>query len=510
MKKILSVILIFSALTLSGCSDGGKDIELQDEPELSETKEETAAEEITEEANPPLPEREYTYLADADLSHLYADDELGVMSAPGVEAVILYEEQWQDCTLQLVGDFVHKRADASENTLFVGSAHLRMVDGEGNARVLDGEGNVTGELRVPINGRRHGYQTFYYELDASRMSDYLRIYTMTQSSKEYPLIAVMLNTLDESEYDTTFFTVTKSGELTGIYGSTDDEEMRELILADGRGGIGGVVLSGEFTADKEDRILFDNKLGVMFRFDFKEPEVTAELMETYVYLDDIYDDIPVLSNEARNEIINGGNELFLSDFGCVDNVIIYETEWQDYIFQFAANSVHKRENASENTLFMDIPYCRVLDSEGRILSEDGFHISVRHAQGGARYYYFDIDSSHPEFYMQVYNMTQDGRDYPLVVTLVSRETEGETDYDVTFHTLDPDDRFIYFSTPQDDEIREMLTWDGSIGIGMFLSGDFTCDGENCTLTDNKLGVRFSFDFADTAFENIKVTAELIN
>ena len=512
MKKALSVILILSALALCGCSDGGKDTELRDEPELSETKDEGAVsqtttvettEETEEEPNPPLPEIEYVYLDDADLSHMYTDEELGVHhgpGVPGVDSVILYETQWNDLTIQLTGHFVHKRANSSENILFANNVQVRAINGEGNE---------IGKWRVEQNYSRHRSQWFYCEVDTASLEDFLRVYTMIQNGREYPLIVAMQKVLEEDDYDTTFFTVTE-GELTGFYGVTDDEELQELITTYDKGRIGGVVLSGDFLIDGESCTLVDKNLEVKFSFDFDNAEVTAELTETYVYLDDIQGDIPVLSNEARNEIINGGNGLFLSDFGCVDNVIIYEAKWQDYIFQLAANSVHKREDASENTLFMDAPYCRVLDGEGRFLSEDGAHINIRHAQGGAPYYYFDIDASKPEFYMQVYTMTQNGRDYPLIVTLVSRETEGETDYDATFHTLDPDDRFIYFSTHQDDEITEMLGWGGSVGIGMLLSGDFTCDGDNCTLTDNKLGVSFSFDFADTAFDNIKVTAELIN
>ena len=296
MKKIMSFALIPLLLALGGCSNGGNtDIQndlttaetvredvptVSEETDLPQTTSEEVVEETVEETNPPLPEIEYVYLEDVAPSELYVDEEQGVMSA-GIDGVILYETQWQDFTLQLTGDFVYKWEDLSEDTLFAGLAYIRMVDNEGNVRVLDGDGNAADALKIPINGRRYyGYQFFSFELDVSNMSDYLRIYTMTQNGREYPLIVTTLNALDESDYDATFFTVTESGELTGIYGFTDDEEIRDLILAGGNGGVGGVlgglILSGDFLTDGERCTLVDKELSVRFSFDFENAAVTAE------------------------------------------------------------------------------------------------------------------------------------------------------------------------------------------------------------------------------------------
>lgn len=290
MKKILSVVLIPLILALGGCNDSGKDIELGDfTPDETEreavptasgeitvpqtTSEEisvtqTTAEETSEELPPPPTEIEYVYLEDADLSHIYADGEISLIETPGACSVILYEIQWNDLTVQLIGDFVQRRAGASENTLFAGILSVR---------TLGAEGNGTGSWRVEQNYSRHGGQSFFCELDDSRLNDYLRVYTMTQNGREYPLIAAMQKTSDEKDYDVSFYTVTESGGLTEFYGITDDEALQQRIATYDKGRIGGVVLSGDFAADSENCALTDNRLGVRFLFDFENAAVTAEM-----------------------------------------------------------------------------------------------------------------------------------------------------------------------------------------------------------------------------------------
>ena len=306
MKKALSVILILSALTLCGCSDSGKDIELGDftsnetvrenvptapeeiavpqttseeiavpqttseEIAIPQTTAEEATGEAEEEINPSLPEIEYVYLEDADLSHLYNDDEISLINTPGADNVILYEIWQQDTAVQLIGYFVQKRAGASENALFAGTVQVRAVDGEGKE---------LGVCRVEQNYSRHGGQVFYCELDTMHMEDYLKVYTMTQNGKEYLLIAAMQKTLDEEDYDTTFYTVTDSSGLTEFYGVTDDVELQRLITTYDRGRIGGVVLSGDFAVEAESCTLIDNKLGARFLFDFENAAVTVESAE---------------------------------------------------------------------------------------------------------------------------------------------------------------------------------------------------------------------------------------
>ena len=295
MKKILSVVFILFTLALAGCSDSGKDIEIGDfmtgetgretfptAPDEIAVPQTTASEEIPasqttsgeaakiteDETSPPLPEIEYVHLDDADLSHLYTDDEITLIDTPGAASVILYETCWHDLTVQLIGDFVQKRAGASENTLFVGSLQVR---------TLDGEGSELGNWRAEQNYSRHGGQSFYCEVDVSRLNDYLRVYSMSQNGREYPLIAAMQKTSGEEDYDTTFYTVTESGGMVSFYGVTDDETLQQLITTYDGGRIGGIVLSGDFAADGENRTLLDNRLGVRFSFDFENAAVTAEI-----------------------------------------------------------------------------------------------------------------------------------------------------------------------------------------------------------------------------------------
>ena len=64
--------------------------------------------------------------------------------------------------------------------------------------------------------------------------------------------------------------------MTGIYGTTDDEEIRDLILAGGNGALGGLILSGDFLIDGERCTLVDKELSVRFSFDFENAAVTAE------------------------------------------------------------------------------------------------------------------------------------------------------------------------------------------------------------------------------------------
>ena len=282
MKKILSIALIMLIPALCGCSDGGKGTNFQQDLTIDETVRETApdgilsqttaedvTEETVEETNPPLPEIEYVYLEDADLSHIYADEEITFINTPGADSVILYETQWNDLTVQLIGDFVQKRENAPESTLFIGLMRVR---------VLDVEGKELDIWHIEQNYSRHGGQSFYCEMDIARLEDFLRVYTMIQNGREYPLIVAMQKTLEEEDYDTTFFTVTE-GELTGFYGVTDDEELQQLITTYDKGRIGGVVLSGDFVVDSENRTLTDNKLGVSFLLDFENADVKAELAE---------------------------------------------------------------------------------------------------------------------------------------------------------------------------------------------------------------------------------------
>ena len=62
----------------------------------------------------PWSAEEYYYLEDVDLSYLYSEDEITPIETPGAYNVILHEEQWQELTVQLIGDFVQKREGASE------------------------------------------------------------------------------------------------------------------------------------------------------------------------------------------------------------------------------------------------------------------------------------------------------------------------------------------------------------------------------------------------------------
>lgn len=266
MKKVLSVILILSVLTSGGCSNSGKDEPMPQETSKEITASQTTPEEITEEANPPLPEIEYVHIEGVDLSHLYKDEEITLINTPGADNVILYETVWQNITVQLIGCFVQKRAAASESTLFAGMVQVRAVDGEGNE---------LGVGRVEQNYSRHGGQSFYCQLDTGHMEDYLRVYTMTQNGKEYPLIAAMQKTMDEEDYDTTFYTVTDSN-LMSFYGVTDNAELQELITTYDNGRIGGVVLSGDFAVEAESCTLTDNELGVRFLFDFENSAVSVE------------------------------------------------------------------------------------------------------------------------------------------------------------------------------------------------------------------------------------------
>ena len=220
--------------------------------------------------------------------------------------------------------------------------------------------------------------------------------------------------------------------------------------------------------------------------------------ETYIYIEEAD-----LSAEYSEDDLN---DFPMSNPG-EDNVILYETRWKDYTVQFTANKVHRREDAfSENSLFLDDPQWRILDSEGNVCGEDSFKGNVRHAVSGGHFAY-EIDSAHIEDYLRIYPMTRNGQEYPLIATLIGVLSEGN--YDVTFNTITPDGGAMWFLDSLSDEIGQLVA-DPAIGmqsastVGMILSGDFSYDGEGCTLTDNELGVRFTFDF-----ENYAIAAELI-
>lgn len=229
-----------------------------------------------------------------------------------------------------------------------------------------------------------------------------------------------------------------------------------------------------------------------------DTENEPEPAETYIYIEEAD-----LSDEYSEDDLN---DFEMSNPG-EDNVILYETHWKDYTVRFTADNVHRRENAfSGNSLFLNEPKWIILDSDGNVCGEDNIRGNMRHTLGGGHFAY-EIDSSHIEDYLRIYTMTLNGQEYPLIATLIGVLSEGN--YDVTFNTITPEGETMWFLSSLPDEIGQLVA-DPAAGmpsastVAMILSGDFSYDGESCTLTDNELGIRFSFNF-----ENYTIRAELI-
>ena len=105
----------------------------------------------------------------------------------------------------------------------------------------------------------------------------------------------------------------------------------------------------------------------------------------------------------------------------IDNVILYEQKLYDFSIQFVADNVHKRENArSENSIFLENPRFRVLDTDGNVTGEGAFYRNIRHAGAGG-HFAFELDEREVSGgnNITVYGMKQNDEVHPLIVTFIN-------------------------------------------------------------------------------------------
>lgn len=197
--------------------------------------------------------------------------------------------------------------------------------------------------------------------------------------------------------------------------------------------------------------------------------------ETYVPLADV--DIPdVKELDRESEIQKVG----------LKNVILDEKTYNDYSFQFIGNYIHTDEEKSDNYYVGSISI-RALKGDEEI-GYDGIHYNVLHVGQGDS----EIKADMLDGYIQVYTMKNDGKEYPVIATFYIND-DG---YDTTFYTLDKSGKLMWFANSLPTEVVE-----NGESVGMILSGDFTADSDKNTVTDNKNGIVFTFDY-----DNLKIEA----
>ena len=158
------------------------------------------------------------------------------------------------------------------------------------------------------------------------------------------------------------------------------------------------------------------------------------------------------------------------------HVPLYEQSWGEYTVVFMGDYAHYKDGE----LFAHKLELSLLKN-GEETGKDLFHLNARHISQSA----YPLDKEQLSLYLKVYDMGE----YPLIATMYGSDSQG---YSTTFYTI-----------PTEGEYADRLYWiysilpadlcDSDSSIGMILSGDFSVDGNS--LTDNKLGIRFTFDLA---------------
>lgn len=168
------------------------------------------------------------------------------------------------------------------------------------------------------------------------------------------------------------------------------------------------------------------------------------------------------------------------------NIILDEKTYSDYTFQLIANHIHTNEEKSDNYYVGSI-LVRALKGDEEI-GLDGIHYNVLHVAEGDS----EIKADMLESYVRVYTMKKDGNEFPVIATCYIND-DG---YDTTFYTIDKSGKYMWFANSLPTEVVE-----GGESVGMILSGDFTADSGKNTITDNKNGIVFTFDY-----DNLKIEA----
>lgn len=165
------------------------------------------------------------------------------------------------------------------------------------------------------------------------------------------------------------------------------------------------------------------------------------------------------------------------------NVVLFENKWNNYSVQLVGEYVYTKVADFPESIFLRGIALRVIDDE-REIGLDSFHFNPdKVSQGDLK-----LDKSDFDSFIRVFDIKYNEKFCPLITAMYGND---ETGYDTTFYTITQNHELKWFFSNVDEELVGTKT-----SVAMNLSGDFSCNGENCSLTDNRRNITFSFDYGD--------------
>lgn len=275
--KCLAVILSIISLLLSACSangeSGGTDIGANDSVQNQTSDVQTADSQASNPQlkrsleNPEISEQrfdifpaapfelaEYVPYEECEL----ADVEVSTMALENrekcAEKVLFDSKDAGGYKVHLLGKTVHTNSvkNSDPDAVLMFSVHLGISK---DGKELDMDGTHTSSVSSGMGE---------YTLYKSRLREYVRVFEMT----EYPLI--VFGYIDENgQNEVTFFTIKKDklyflmGDMTAV-GDLSEIGGQDVFML----GSMNTILSDDLTTVPENNALIDNKMGIIYNFDF--------------------------------------------------------------------------------------------------------------------------------------------------------------------------------------------------------------------------------------------------